>query len=251
MKKNMQRNIILAIMAIAPVMVMAQSVIIKSVELAGDKVIVNYDLEYSNSSSEFLLNLYASNDNFSVPLKKVTGDVGPEIKPGTNKKMTWAIRDEWGGYKGKLALEIRGKVFVPFIKLQSFTTTAAKYKRGKNYDLLWKAGNSNPINIELFKCNTRVQGSMQQPNNGAFTLFIPSNAKADDDYRLKISDTRNAEEIVYTPYFKIVPKVPLLVKAFIPLAIGGGVVMLLGGSKKDTGGSSSTNSDLPLPNFPK
>ncbi|MBS1557681.1 MAG: hypothetical protein JST69_03045 [Bacteroidetes bacterium] len=228
----------------------AQTVTIKSVELSGDNIIVNYDLEYSNSSSEFLLNLYASNDNFSAPLKKVTGDVGAEIKPGTNKKMIWAIRNEWGGYKGKLALEVRGKVFVPFIKLQSFTTTAAKYKRGKSYDLLWKVGNSNPINIELYKGNTRIQGSMQQPNNGAFTLFIPADSKADDDYRLKISDTRNAEEVIYTPYFKIVRKVPALVKAIVPLAIGGGIVTLLGGNKKESGGGASANSDLPVPGFP-
>ncbi|MBS1488136.1 MAG: hypothetical protein JST43_11170 [Bacteroidetes bacterium] len=236
---------------LVPVLCFSQSVIIKNVELAGDNVIVNYDLEHSNPASEFLLNLYASNDNFSAPLKKVTGDVGQEIKAGTNKKMIWAIRDEWGNYKGKVALEIRGKVFVPFIKLQNFITAAAKYKRGKNYDLLWRAGNSDPINIELYKGNTRIQGSMQQPNNGAFTLFIPVNAKSDDDYRLKISDSRNAEEILYTPYFKVVPKVPFLVKAIIPLTIGGGAVILLGGGKKESSPGGSTTNDLPLPGFPK
>ena len=64
---------------LVPVLCFSQSVIIKNVELAGDNVIVNYDLEHSNPASEFLLNLYASNDNFSAPLKKVTGDVGQEI----------------------------------------------------------------------------------------------------------------------------------------------------------------------------
>src|ERR1043166_9074135 len=94
---------------------MAQTVTIKKVELAGDKVLVYFDLDDSNASHEFALNMYASRDNFTVPLAKVKGDVGQEIKPGPNKKIEWRIIEEYGGYKGKLALEIRGNVYVPFV----------------------------------------------------------------------------------------------------------------------------------------
>jgi len=229
----------------------AQTVTIKKVELAGDKVLVYFDLDDSNASHEFALNMYASRDNFTVPLAKVKGDVGQEIKPGPNKKIEWKIIEEYGGYKGKLALEIRGKVYVPFVKLQNFDTEQS-YKRGKSYNLSLKAGSSNPIHVELYKGSQRVSGEMNHPNNGAYTLTIPSNAKPGSDYRLKITDSRSNEDVLYSPLFKVKPKIPTVVKFLVPLVVVGGAVAALGGGgKKDTGGSTSTSSDLPLPGFPK
>ncbi|MBS1506790.1 MAG: hypothetical protein JSS79_09095 [Bacteroidetes bacterium] len=227
----------------------SQSVIIKNVELSGDKIVVHYSLENSNQNAGFLLNLYESKDNFMSPLTKVSGDVGPEVKPGPDKTIVWKVIDEYGNYKGKLSLEIRGKVYVPFVKLQNFDV-ASSYKRGKSYDVLWKPGNNDPINIELFKGNQRVQGSMNQANNGAYSLNIPSDMKSGKDYHLKISSVKNSDEVVITPDFKVKPKLPLLVKALPILAIGGAVVALGGGSKKDTGGGGSSGGDIPLPALP-
>lgn len=228
----------------------AQTVTISKVELAGDKIIVYYKLENSNPSTNFLLNLYGSNDNFAAPLAKVTGDIGSEVKPGLNRKVEWNIRQEYGNYKGKLALELRGKVYVPFVKLQNFMM-AASYKRGKIHDVLWTPGNADPINVELFKGNERVQGSMSQPNNGAFGLNIPGNTKTGSDYRLKISSAKNNEEIIYSPYFKIKPKIPFVLKAFVPLALAGGAIVLLGGAGAKKEPTNSTSQTLPLPGFPK
>ncbi len=228
----------------------AQTVTISKVELAGDKIIVYYKLENSNPSTNFLLNLYGSNDNFAAPLAKVTGDIGSEVKPGLNRKVEWNIRQEYGNYKGKLALELRGKVYVPFVKLQNFMV-AASYKRGKIHDVLWTPGNSDPVNVELFKGNERVQGSMSQPNNGAFGLNIPGNTKTGSDYRLKISSAKNNEEIIYSPYFKIKPKIPFVLKALVPLALAGGSIVLLGGAGAKKEPTNSTSQTLPLPGFPK
>lgn len=239
----------LTLMAIAlSSIAIAQNVTIKKVELAGDKVLVYFDLDDSNSSHEFSLNMYASRDNFTVPLAKVKGDVGQEIKPGPNKKIEWRIIEEYGGYKGKLALEIRGKVYVPFVKLQNFGTEQS-YKRGKSYSLNLKAGSTNPIHVELYKGSQRVSGEMNHPNNGAYTLTIPSTAKPGSDYRLKITDSRSNDDVVYSPLFKVKPKVPTVVKLLLPVAvIGGAVVALGGGSKKDTG--TKTAPDIALPPFP-
>jgi hypothetical protein len=66
-----------------------QNVKIKRIELVKNKVIVTYDLEDSNPNSEYQLNLYTSKDNYTVPMTKVKGDVGNEIKVGTNKKIEW------------------------------------------------------------------------------------------------------------------------------------------------------------------
>jgi hypothetical protein len=242
----MRRNLLI-LFGFLSIGVSAQSVTINKVELAGDKVIVHYNLENSNPSSNFLLNLYESKDNFSTPLARVTGDVGSEVKPGINKKIEWNIRQEYGNYKGKLALELRGKVYVPFVKLQNYAV-ASSYKRGKAHEIVWQPGNTDPINIELYKGKERVQGSMSQANNGAFVLNISSSVKTGSDYHLKFTNIRSNEEVVITHDFKVTPKVPLLLKVLPVVLVGGAVVALGGGSKKDSGGS--TASDIALPPLP-
>src|SRR5262245_5921599 len=80
--------------------VQAKKINIQWVEIAGDKIIVHYDLEDTNPNHEYAINLLSSKDNFVAPLTRVTGDVGNEIKPGVNKKITWDITKELGNYKG-------------------------------------------------------------------------------------------------------------------------------------------------------
>lgn len=216
----------------------SQVVTVQKVELAGDKVIVHYDLEDNNPNNEYQLNLFASRDNFSTPLTKVTGDVGSEVKPGTGRKMEWDIVKEYGNYKGLLSLEIRGKVFLPFVKLQGFDTKKS-YKKGKSYNINWKSGSANPVNIELYKGGERIGGDVNHPNNGNYTLFIPKGAAKGSDYRLKLSDARNTDDVIYTGFFKVVPKIPLLLK-LAPLVVAGGVAAVLAG-----GGDPAVDDKLP------
>ncbi len=244
------KGFLLTVALLSAGFVAAQSVTISKVELTGDKIIVYYNLENSNPSSNFLLNLYESKDNFSTPLAKVSGDVGSEVKPGANKKIEWNIRQEYGNYKGKLALELRGKVYVPFVKMQSYAVAEA-YKRGKAHDIVWQPGNNDPINIELFKGKERIQGSMSQANNGSYVLNIGSSVKTGSDYHLRFSSTKNNDEVFITHDFKVKPKVPLLLKVLPVLLVGGGVAAAAGGgAKKDNGGTTPTGQDLPLPGFP-
>lgn len=227
-----------------------QKVSINKVDLDGDKIIVYYDLEDANTNHEYLLNLYSSNDNYTNPLKNVIGDAGAEVKPGVNKKMIWNIRQEYGGYKGRIALEIRGRVYTPFVKLQDFSTSKS-YKRGKTYNISWKPGSTNPIHLELYKGNLRLDGSMNHPNNGVYTLSLPKDAKPGKDYRLKISDSRNNDEVIFSPFFKVVPKIPMAAKAAGGvLLIGGGVAAagLLGGS--DSGEGPLGGGKIPDPPLP-
>lgn len=223
----------------------AQTVVIKKVELAGEKVIVHYELDDGNPNNEYLINLYSSKDNFATALTKVTGDVGMEIKPGATKRIEWNIIEEYGGYKGKLALEIKGKVYVPFARLINFDNKHT-WKRGKSHPIKWKPGNSNPLNIELYNGGERVTGEINHPNNGSYSLFIPKHAKAGKEYRLKISDTRNSEEVIYTSYFKVGAKVPLWMKVAPVVVIGAVVAILAGGD----GGTKPPESTDKLPAAP-
>ncbi|MFN8340681.1 MAG: hypothetical protein U0V64_03355 [Cyclobacteriaceae bacterium] len=161
---------LLAFLSIGTVAV-AQNAKITQIELKGEVVVVHYDLEDNNPNNEYQISLYTSNDKFSAPMTKVSGDVGSEVKPGADRKIEWNLLKEIGGYKGKLSLEIRGRVFVPFVKLRNFDARRS-YKRGKNYDIAWRPGNTNPIHIELYKGSTRVSGELNHPNNGAYTLSM-------------------------------------------------------------------------------
>lgn len=204
---------------------LAQTIVIKKIELIAEKMIIHYDLDDSNPNNAYLLNLYASKDEFATPLTKVAGDIGQDIRPGIGKRVEWFIMQEYGGFKGKLSLEIRGRVYVPFVRAGDFTTMKS-YKRGRSYDIGWKPGSTNPINIELYKGAQRVTGEMNQPNNGKHAFFVPAHAKPGKGYRLKITDSRNNEEFVYTSAFHVRARIPLLVKV-LPVAVIGGVVTWL------------------------
>lgn len=241
------RGLLLLLMVISFIAAQAQTVTIKKIELAGEKIIVHYDLDDSNPNNEYKLDLYASKDNFITALTKVKGNIGSEVKPGTDRKIEWSIIEEYGPYKGKVTLEIKGKVYIPFVKLQNFNTDKS-YKRGSSHNLGWKPGNNNPINIELFKGGQRITGEMNQPNNGSHTLFIPSSAKPGKDYRLKISDSRNVEDVLYTGNFTVKPKVPMLLKALPILAAGGALAFLSGGGEKGPTGDQEIPAPPALPN---
>jgi hypothetical protein len=242
----MRIRLILPLFFIASNLLLAQNVSIDNVEIAGDKIIVHYSLEDANPANEYQLNLYSSNDNFRNALTKVSGNVGNEVKPGKDRKIEWKVVEELGTYKGKIALEIRGRVFVPFVKLQNFDVSK-KYKRGKPMNIGWKAGATNPINVELIKGSERVMGENNLQNSGTHTLYIPSSAKPGKDYRLKITDTKT-NDVVFTNNFAVAPKIPLLLKVLPVLAVGGAAVALAGGSsKKDSGGTLSELPNPPLP----
>lgn len=243
----MRRTTLTVLFLLTGMFVFAQKVALKKVELAGQKIIVHYDLEDSNPNNEYQIFLYSSQNNFSTALAKVKGDIGNEVKPGFNRKIEWSVTEELGQYKGKLSLEVRGKVYFPFVKLQNFDVDK-KYKRGKSYPVHWKAGGANPIHIELYKGSQRIDGDLNQPNNGSFTLSVPGHAKPGKDYRLKITDSRNSEEVVYSGNFRVSHKVPLLLKV-IPVVVAGGLVAVLAGSSSG-GGNGPEALEIPRPNFP-
>jgi hypothetical protein len=244
------KRILVGLFALGPFLLSAQKVAIKKIELAGEKVIVHYDLDDNNPNNQYQISLYASKDKYSAPLTKVTGDVGGEVNPGAGRRIEWNLLQEYGTFKGKLSLEIRGRVFVPFVKLRDFNT-AKKYKRGKSYDLAWRPGNTNPIHIELYKGSQKVAGELNHPNNGKSTLSIDSKVKPGKDYRLKITDSKKLDEVVYSDYFTVTPKIPLLLKLIPALGVAGGlavVVSSLGGG----GDGNETEKKDPIsdPPFP-
>jgi len=224
----------------------AQQVSISKVELIGNKVIITYDLEDSSPNHEYLISLYASKDNFSSPLAKVSGDVGVGVKPGIMKSIEWRITEEYYAYKGILSLEIKGRVFIPVVKLEG-SGMKSMYKRGKSYHIVWHPGDrSGQVNVELYKGNERISGERNLANNGSYTWHVPPKTKTGKDYHMRFSNSKNPEEIVFSKPFKIAPKIPLLVK-ILPAAAIGGAILFIGGN---SGGGASEDSAIPNPPVP-
>ncbi|MEX2234982.1 MAG: hypothetical protein WD824_22660 [Cyclobacteriaceae bacterium] len=230
-----QKLLLVCVLAVCTI-THAQKASIKKVELAGEKIIVHYDLEDSNPSNEYQIQLYTSQSNFATALTKVSGDVGNEVKPGYDKKIEWKVREELGPFKGRLALEIRGRMFMAVARINSISA-GDKFKRGKSALVNWRPGNTNPINIELLKDGDPVKSELNQPNNGAFNLFIPQHSKVGKDYTIRITDTKNTGDFVISQPFAVTRKVPLALKVLPVVAIGGAVLFLGGGgtTKKPTG----------------
>lgn len=224
----------------------AQKVSIKRVEIAGEKIIVHYDLEDSNPNNEYQIALYSSQSNFATALAKVKGDVGNEVKPGTDRKIEWSVKEELGPFKGRISLEVRGKQFVSVAKFTNITAST-KLKRGKNHIIAWKPGNSNPVNIEFLNGGQQISAQLNQPNNGAYTLYIPKNQSKGKDYIIRITDTRNSQDVVTSKPFMVTPKIPLLLKVLPVLAVGGAVAALAGGGG---GGGDDTTTGIQNPPFP-
>ena len=113
----------------------AQNFTIKRVELEGDLVNIYYDLLDTAARRTYTVNLYSSRDNYITALEKVRGDLGLEVRPGSNKKITWNTREELGNtFEGEVSLEIRGRVYIPFVRLDG---QYSSFKRTKPYEITW------------------------------------------------------------------------------------------------------------------
>ncbi len=228
------------LMVIGLIQGLAQKIDLDWVEVADNKVVVHYNLADDNSSREYLVNLFTSQDNFTKELTKVSGDVGTEVKPGQDRKIMWDITKELGSYKGNISFEVRGRVYVPFVKLKDFGEGLV-FKRGSDHPVVWTSGNlSGQINIELYKGDVRVSGDNNQPNVGKFDWLVPASAKKGNDYRLKFTNTKDRNDVVYSAPFTIKPKIPLVVKVLGVALVGGAIAILSGG-----GGTSGSPTSTP------
>jgi hypothetical protein len=226
----------------------SQTVILKKIELGGDKIVVHYDLDDNDPNHFYRIQLFSSKDNFSYPITKVSGDVGFDIRPGMDRKIEWKVFEELKDFKGRISLEIRGKVFIPFARFQSGDLKHA-YKRGKLLPLTWSAGNNTPLHIELYRSSEKIHSELNVPNIGSYSLIVPAHAKAGRHYRIKMTSSKTAEDFIYTDFFRIKRRVPLVLKVLPVMAVGAAAAIVIGQSqgndKGNTGNNGSTVEDPP------
>ncbi len=226
----------------------AQNLDIDFIEFTGRNVVVHYTLDDgANSNRQFLVQLSSSQDNFSVPLTRVSGDVGSEVASGVDKKIVWDVTKELGNFKGTVSLELRGRVYVPFVKIKDITEGQV-FKRGKNYPINWTSGNlSGQVNIELFNAdNERIWGENNVSNVGKFDWYIQSNVKKGNDYKLKFTNVKDRNDVVYSQPFTIKPKIPFIVKAGAVVAVAAVVGVVVSNAGK-SGSEEDKAYSGPLP----
>ena len=191
----------------------SQELLIKSISLKGTDVILNYDLLDENVDHKFRLSLYSSEDNYVKPLKFVEGDIGVDQQVGGNKQIIWHAGQELGeDYQGEIALELKGGLYIPFVTLNNFEDINLM-KKGRPYKVTWAAGRgSSVLTFDLYNKNNEIVYTYTNVANvGEYEINIPKDVKPGKNYRFKISDQRNKEDVVYTPYFTVKRKVPMYV----------------------------------------
>lgn len=222
----------------------AQTFVIDRIEQADDKLIVHFALNDDNASHQYLVQLFCSQDNFTTALTKVSGDVGTEVSPDPSKKIIWDATKELGSFKGDVSFEVRGRVYVPFVKLKDLNEGDV-FKRGSPHPLVWTSGNlSGQVNIELIKGDQMVDNYNNQPNVGRYDWVVPYFAKPGKDYRLKFTNTKDRADVVYSKSFTIKPKIPFLIKALGVAVVGGGIALVLL-SKSTSGQAPVIETSLP------
>ena len=203
----------------------AQDFAIKRVELDGELVNVYYDLLDTTARRTYTVNLFSSRDNYITPLEKASGDLGLEVTPGSNRKISWNTREELGNaFEGEVTLEIRGRIYIPFVRLDGNYTSVM---RMKPYEVTWTGGTQqNILYFDLYNGEEKITSFPNIANVGHYTMTIPSSVKPGKGYYFKITDSKNKDQIVNTKQFAIKSKYPLILKA-VPVVLIGGLVYWL------------------------
>lgn len=206
----------------------AQEFSIKQIEVRSDRLTLHYDLIDTVKDHTYSVYVYSSKDNFLSPLEKISGDAGLEVRPGANRKIIWNAKEELGPtFTGEVALEIRGRVYIPFIRFEGFKDVEAR-KRGVPFLVKWSGGTrQNILNFQLYQGEKLKHTFPNAPNNSEHRITIPASIKPGKGYYFRITDTKNKDQMVITPQFEVKRRYPLALKVIPVLLVGGAIYFLL------------------------
>jgi len=204
---------------------------------------ITYDLIYTDATQKFSILFFSSHDNFSKPLKFITGDGGDNVLSGRMKRAIWSYQQELpSDFDGDIQIKIRPtKMIAPKLIMEPLATSS--YKKGGTISMKWTGGNpGDKITIDLDKNNSsKLKVAEKIDNSGAFEWKIPKN-ESGKNYRLVITNASQSAEPAPSTEFTIKPRIPLLVKVLPVVLVGGAAAILLSG-----GPSTPANDVLPKP----
>ncbi|MEN8250057.1 MAG: Ser-Thr-rich GPI-anchored membrane family protein [Bacteroidota bacterium] len=209
-----------------PLFLVAQKISDFKYKLVGEKIEIVYSLG-GKSSDRYEVSLYSDLDDYATPLALVTGDVGYDIVPGRNKKITWNVKEELGEYKGAFSLKLKTK-FIPFVVFD--IPKDSKFKRGTIKVIHWEASKPDTLKLELYLGARRISNlTVLSPSINNYTWEIPKDLELIHGYKIKAT---GIERIAYSESFTIKRKVPLaawVVPAAVVVGSAVAVLIVTGG----------------------
>ena len=206
----------------------------------GEKMVITYDLRFTDANQKFKIVLYSSQDNYSQPLMLVTGDTGENVLPGKVKRVVWDAKSVLPTYfDGDIRIKIKAsKMAAP--KLIFDPLTLKTYKRGRTISIKWTGGYATDmVIIELYKEKTfNLLVADKMNNTAAYEWKMPKSVKG-RNYTLRITNAARPDEQAESQAFRVKPSVPFLVK-ILPILAAGGIIAL-------SSGDSPGPHDTPLP----
>jgi len=90
---------------------------------------------------------------------------------------------------------VRGRLYIPFIRLDGLNAT---FRRLVPIEITWTGGTEqNILNFDLYKGDEKIMSFPHIANVGHYKLTIPSSVKPGKNYKLRITDYRNKDQIVF------------------------------------------------------
>ncbi len=188
-------------------------------KIENDEVIITYDLVGDVQGQVFDVRLYSQLNNYNQRLYRATGDIGRNIKTGSNKEIRWNNKEELTTFDLE---DMRFEVSATMTYSPIYFNTPKKnvvLKRAKQHTITWVGGDpTGQMELELHQQNKRVLKIGNTSNSGRYTWEIPSNVKPGEGYRIKIVNPSNTDESTMSPSFVIRRKIPTVYK-IVPLGI--------------------------------
>lgn len=140
---NLKKYLIVLIL-ILPGIINAQQVTNVDFNISGNKIIVDYTLTGAKFNQKFNVQLYVSMDNgktFQGPLKAVSGDVGENIKAGSNK-IFWDPYKDVNSLDGDIVFDVRAEVINQKVEKHFFVHYTGNYS-------LRNSSNTAPFGLSI------------------------------------------------------------------------------------------------------
>ena len=196
-------------------------------EVMGDIINIYYDLA-GDPTQQFDVSIYGSHNNYTLPLQRVTGDIGT-VAPGLTRKVIWEARRELTRYRGEIIFEIRALVTTverPDLITLVKPRTGAKVKAGKFMGVEWTGGKPGMMKLELYQGNSLYQNMGEGQNTGTFSWLVPESVKG-SGYKVKLFNVNDPNAHVFSGEFKIAGKMGVAIYLVPAVAVVGGVAALV------------------------
>jgi DUF971 family protein len=234
-------TILLLIACSAPVI--GQSIIINDLTVAeGGTISFSYTVNPKFSDREsYQLQVFSSTDNFTKALPLSL----PTVKAGELRVASFSGPQMLGNYEG--ALQLKFKAVATAFPVQ-ITTTAKKFKSGKNITISWDDfHDSGFYDVDLYQ-NGYVNKSLAKSHRGnSLTTPLPKKLPK-GTYEIRVTPSNRVE--LYSEDYPVTVKgggMGMLILAG-GAAVGAGAFVL--GGSDGGGGGGGTDSSLPDPPNP-